>query len=76
MNINIQFNPNGTAHCLWTDAISLHELGRLEITRASEIEFNNATQQWEVRDCKGKVRFIAKSRRACLEWEEINLQTD
>ncbi len=76
MNINIQinFNPDGTAHCLWTDAVSLRELGRLEIQRASNIEFNNATQQWEVKDQKGRVRFFAKPRSACLEWEQQNLQ--
>jgi len=28
MNMHIQFTPDGTAHCLWTDAVSLHELGR------------------------------------------------
>ena len=74
MSISIHFNPDGTAHCLWTDAISLHELGRLEITRATNIEFNNADQKWEVIDRKGRVRFIAKSRTACLEWEQHNLQ--
>lgn len=74
MNTQISFNPDGTAHCLWTDAISLHELGRLEIQRASNIEFNNADQKWEVIDRKGKVRFIAKSRSECLEWEQQNLQ--
>ena len=74
MNITIEFNPNGSANCLWTDAISLHELGRLEITRASNIEFNNTTQQWEVIDRKGRVRFFARSRSACLKWEHQNLQ--
>jgi hypothetical protein len=74
MNTIISFNPNGTAQCLWTDAIPLHEFGRLQITRASNIEFNNGTQQWEVRDGKGKVRFIARSRSACLEWEQQNMQ--
>ncbi len=74
MNINIQFNPDGTALCLWTDAISLHELGRLEITRASTIEFNNSTQHWEVIDRQRRVRFFARSRAACLEWEHENLQ--
>jgi hypothetical protein len=78
MNITIQitFTPDGTAHCLWTDAICLHELGRLEITRASQIEFNNHTQQWEVKDRRGRVRFIARSRAACLEWEHENLQPE
>ena len=53
----ITFNPDGTALCLWTEAVPLHAIGRLEITRASNIEFNNATQQWEVTDRKGKVGF-------------------
>jgi hypothetical protein len=74
MNTTIQCNPDGTAHCLWTEALPLHELGRLEIRRATNLEFNNATQHWEVTDRRGKVRFIAKSRTACLEWEERNLQ--
>ena len=74
MNIQISFKPDGTAQCLWTEALPLHELGQLEITRASNIEFNNTTQHWEVQDRKGKVRFIAKSRVACSEWEHQNLQ--
>ena len=76
MNIKISFQPDGTAHCLWTEALPLHELGRLEIHRASNIEFNNTTQHWEVKDLRGKVRFFARSRSACLEWENVNLQPD
>jgi hypothetical protein len=76
MNINISFQPDGTAQCLWTEALPLHELGRLEVTRASTIEFNNSTQHWEVKDRRGKIRFIAKSRSACLEWEQLHLQPD
>jgi hypothetical protein len=58
----ISFNPDGTALCLWIEAVSLHEIGRLEIHRATNIEFNNATQQWEVKDRKRKVRFFSRSR--------------
>jgi hypothetical protein len=76
MNTTISFNPDGTAQCLWTEALPLHELGQLEITRASNIEFNHTTQHWEVIDRKGKVRFIARSRVACLEWEQQNLQPE
>jgi len=76
MNINISFQQDGTAQCLWTEALPLHELGRLEISRASNIEFNNSTQHWEVKDQKGKIRFISKSRAACLEWEQTNLQAE
>ncbi len=76
MNTTIQFKPDGTAQCLWTEVLPLHELGPLEITRASNVEFSNAKQQWEVQDRRGRVRFIAKSRAACLEWEQENLQPD
>ena len=72
----ISFALDGTARCLWTEALPLHELGRLDIQRATNIEFNNSTQQWEVKDQKGRVRFFAKSRSACLEWEQQNLQPD
>ena len=73
---DIRFNTDGTAHCLWTDAILLHDLGRLQITRASTIEINNDTQHWQVKDRKGKVRLIARSRSACPEWELENLQPE
>jgi hypothetical protein len=56
--------------------VPLHELGRLEIARAGNVEFNNSTQHWEVKDRRGKVRFIAKSRAACLQWEQKNLQPE
>jgi hypothetical protein len=70
----ITFSPDGTARCLWTEAVPLHELGRLEIQRATNVEFNNTTQLWEIKDRKGKVRFFAKARSACLDWEQQNLQ--
>jgi hypothetical protein len=69
MNTNISFHIDGTAQCLWTEAFPLHELGRLQIAEASNLDFNNATQQWEVKDRRGHMRFFSKSRTACLEWE-------
>ncbi len=72
----ITFSPDGTARCLWTEAVPLHELGRLDIHRATNIEFSNTTQHWQVMDLKGRVRFFSKSRLACLAWEQQNLQSD
>jgi hypothetical protein len=74
MSKHISFNPGGAALCLWTEALSLHELGHPEITPASNVEFNNTRQQWEVIKRRGSVRFIASSRSACLHWEHHNLQ--
>ena len=74
MNVVINFTPDGTARCLWTEAVPLHKLGRLVVHRATNIEFNNTTQQWEVIDQKGRLQFFAKSRSTCLDWEQQNLQ--
>jgi hypothetical protein len=48
----------------------------IEIRRTTNIEFNNGAQQWEVKDLKDQVRFSAKSRSVCLEWEQQNLQPE
>jgi hypothetical protein len=67
---------DGTVRCLWTDAIPLHELGPLEVTRASTIEFNNQAQKWEVRLASNTdaVAFSHPSRETCLQWEREALQ--
>jgi hypothetical protein len=74
METVITFEPDGTARCLWIEALPLHEIGRLEIHGASNIDFDNARQQWLVKDRKRKVRFFSRSRIACQEWEQQNLQ--
>ena len=76
MNINITFTQEGTAQCLWTEALPLLELGQLEISRVSNLDFNNTTQQWEVKDRRGHMRFFSRSRSTCLEWEQQNLQPE
>lgn len=69
--IVIAHHGDGTATCLHTDAIPLAELGQLQVRRASTIEFNAHSQQWEVRleadPCR--VMFADPSRERCLAWE-------
>ena len=67
----ISFTPAGTGRCLWSEAVPLHELGRLDIKRASTVEFEPSKQQWEVRLASEPdvVAFSHPSREACLEWE-------
>jgi hypothetical protein len=74
METVITFAPDGTARCLWTEAVPLHQLGKLQVQRATTIEFDNGNQHWQVIDRRGKVRFFAKSRSACLKWERDKLQ--
>lgn len=69
----VTFDATGAGSCLYSELIDLHSIGSLEIRRASHIEFNNASQKWEVKNLKGRVLFFAKARLACVEWEQENL---
>ena len=69
MNPVLTFDVDGIVRCLHTDAIPLQTLGTLEISRASTIEFNPATQQWEVKASDGAILFTNPSRSCCLAWE-------
>ena len=61
--------PEGIVTGLYTEAIPLGAIGALSITRLTEIEFNDSTQEWEARDRTGKILFSHLSRQRCLDWE-------
>lgn len=65
----LTFNTDGTAQGLYTEAISLCALGRLNIQRASTIEFDDAAQEWVVRSPEGAELYQSPSRQQCLDWE-------
>lgn len=74
--MNLLFTPAGEARCLYTDQVDLRALGTLRIERASTIDFNLHTQEWEVRRQPGKPwasttppLFAHASREVCLRWE-------
>ena len=69
MNPVLTFELDGVVRCLHTDAIPLQSLGTLEVHRATSIEFNASTQQWEVKDGDGAILFTNHSRSRCLDWE-------
>ena len=82
MNAIINISPNGTIKCIWNEALPLPTLGealggKLEVKRASNVEFNAQTQQWEVRlaDDPERVAFSHPSRAHCIEWE-VDLLND
>jgi hypothetical protein len=69
MNPVLTFELDGVVRCLHTDAIPLQALGTLTVKRATNIEFNASTQQWEVKDATGLTLHSDASRSRCLAWE-------
>ncbi len=65
----ITFETDGTGHCLYNEIVDLQQIGALSMKRASTIEFNDTTQQWEVREPGGDLLFHHPSRVICLAWE-------
>ena len=72
----IHFFDDGRCSCLHTDLFPLQSLGTITTRRASSVEFNEASQEWEVRFAETPeiVSFSDPSRDACLEWERAELQ--
>ena len=71
----LRFAPGGHIGCLYTEAIDLRALGRLQVVRATDIRFNHTIQQWDVHAADtGQVLFSHPSRTECLRWEHQNLQ--
>ncbi|MEA3208553.1 MAG: hypothetical protein QOE70_1610 [Chthoniobacter sp.] len=65
----LTFKSNGMVCGLYTEAIPLTTIGALKVNRLTTIEFNDSTQQWEVRDRAGTHLFSDPSRELCLQWE-------
>jgi hypothetical protein len=86
MLVVIEALPDGTARCLHTDIIPLQSIGRMTVRRASTVEFNERTQEWEVRvprhdsftrllGIETRTLFANTSRQLCLEYEQREWQT-
>ena len=72
--LTLRFHPGRRIDCLYTDAIDLRLLGRLEVYRATDIRFCEQSQEWRVRcAATGLLLHTDPSRKACLAWERDNL---
>ena len=70
----LTFTPEGTVVGLYTEIIPLNELGSLHIERWTVLEFNNASEEWEVkrltREGHPDPTVLFSHRQACLHWEQ------
>ena len=75
MNTALYFTPDGTGRALYNETVNLAAIGRLNISRATRIEFDDREQLWQVHPPRSrKVLFANSSREACLAWEQAYLE--
>jgi hypothetical protein len=69
--IQIEINERGGVAMLHDDAVNLAELGKIEVSRASHVEFSNVSGQWYVQSAKTlQVLHHAPTRAEALAWEK------
>ena len=73
--LQIIFDTDGQGCCLYAETIDLSCLGRLQVERASTIEFDEHAQYWRVRDSDGFAMFNSRSRTECLDWERQHFES-
>ena len=71
----LSFSADGSGHCLYSELLDLRELGPLHCRRASTLEFDAASQQWQVRTAADPltIAYQHPSRATCLAWEQEHL---
>lgn len=66
----IEIDEYGNIHTLYTDEIDLFCLGKVtNVRKASNVEFNETQQVWEVLSLDGEVLHTHKHRDEAISWE-------
>ncbi len=70
MRAELVFGADGRGRGLYTEAVDLAAIGRLRISRASRVEFDNDAGLWRVYPPRGAAAlFSHRSRGKCIQWE-------
>lgn len=70
VDIVFDIDEEGNMHGLYSDEISLFSVGRIvNVRKASNVEFNEEEQVWEVLSLNGDVLHKDKNRQAAIDWE-------
>lgn len=70
MKIVLDIDETGNIHCLYTDHINLFAIGRVvNVHKASNVEFNEIKQVWEVLSLNEEILHENKNRKAAIEFE-------
>lgn len=73
INLVFDIDKEGNMHGIYTDEIDLFSIGRVtNIKKASNVEFNEVEQVWEVLSLDGEVLHNNPNRNKAIEWEIEN----
>ncbi len=71
-DIILDVDPDGNIKCLYTDEIDLFAIGRVtNVEKASNIEYHEPSQSWQVISLSGEVLHTNSNREAAIEWEIV-----
>ena len=70
----LEIDEKGNVYTLYTDEIDLYAIGEVcNVVKASNVEFNQARQEWEVTKVGSSlVLYSNKNRDAAINWEIEN----
>lgn len=70
--IKVEVAANGCLQMLHDDAFDIAAFGPVQVTRASNVEFNNATGKWYVQSARtGRIlKADCDTREGALAWEK------
>lgn len=73
INLVFDIDKEGNMYGIYTDEIDLFSIGRVtNIKKASNVEFNEVEQVWEVLSLDGEVLHNNPNRNKAIEWEIEN----
>ena len=70
MKVILEIDESGDIHGLYTDEVDLFAIGKVtNIRKASNVDFNESDQMWEVLSLEGEVLYQNQNRERAIEWE-------
>lgn len=73
VDLVFEIDTEGNMHGLYTDEIDLFGVGQVtQVRKASNVEFNESKQTWEVLSLEGEVLHTNSNRQEAIDWEIVN----
>lgn len=68
--VSLQITASGGIRMLHSDKVDLRQFGKVDVSRASHVEFDHTYQEWVVTSAKtGQILWSERKRADALKWE-------